>query len=104
MAFVCCPLVFEFSVGIGGFVIGLSQISFFFSFSIHMILYGSTYIIKTLLKKNIFINSFRNIYKMLINMLYSHFFRNVTENLKFNQIKIFRKCFVLPGMKVLAVL
>ena len=28
----CCPLVFEFSVGIGGFVIGLSQISFFFSF------------------------------------------------------------------------
>ena len=32
MAFVCCPLVFEFSVGIGGFVIGLGQISFFFSF------------------------------------------------------------------------
>ena len=31
VAFVCCPLVFEFSVGIGGFVIGLSQISFFFS-------------------------------------------------------------------------
>ena len=31
MAFVCCPLVFEFSVGIGGFVIGLGQISFFFS-------------------------------------------------------------------------
>ena len=29
---VCCPLVFEFSVGIGGFVIGLGQISFFFSF------------------------------------------------------------------------
>ena len=28
----CCPLVFEFSVGIGGFVIGLGQISFFFSF------------------------------------------------------------------------
>ena len=27
----CCPLVFEFSVGIGGFVIGLGQISFFFS-------------------------------------------------------------------------
>ena len=27
----CCPLVFEFSVGIGVFVIGLSQISFFFS-------------------------------------------------------------------------
>ena len=26
---VCCPLVFEFSVGIGGFVIGLGQISFF---------------------------------------------------------------------------
>ena len=29
----CCPLVFEFSVGIGGFVIGLGQISFFFSCS-----------------------------------------------------------------------
>ena len=28
---VCCPLVFEFSVGIGGFVIGLGQIAFFFS-------------------------------------------------------------------------
>ena len=28
---VCCPLVFEFSVGIGGFVIRLGQISFFFS-------------------------------------------------------------------------
>ena len=27
----CCPLVFEFSVSIGGFVIGLGQISFFFS-------------------------------------------------------------------------
>ena len=27
----CCPLVFEFSVGIGGFFIGLGQISFFFS-------------------------------------------------------------------------
>ena len=27
----CCPLVFEFSVGIGGFVIGLGQISIFFS-------------------------------------------------------------------------
>ena len=27
----CCPLVFEFSVGIGGFVIGLGQISFFFN-------------------------------------------------------------------------
>ena len=27
----CCPLVFEFSVGIGGFDIGLGQISFFFS-------------------------------------------------------------------------
>ena len=30
----CCPLVFEFSVDIGGFVIGLGQISFFFSLSI----------------------------------------------------------------------
>ena len=27
----CCPLVFELSVGIGGFVIGLGHISFFFS-------------------------------------------------------------------------
>ena len=27
----CCPLVFEFSVGIGVFVIGLSQISSFLS-------------------------------------------------------------------------
>ena len=26
--FVCCPLVFEFSVCIGVFVIGMSQISF----------------------------------------------------------------------------
>ena len=31
VAFVCCPLVFEFSVGTGGFVIGLGQIVFFFS-------------------------------------------------------------------------
>ena len=30
----CCPLVFEFSVGIGGFVIGLGQISFFCSLHI----------------------------------------------------------------------
>ena len=29
VTFVCCHLVFEFSVGIGGFVIGMSQISFF---------------------------------------------------------------------------
>ena len=34
MACVCCPLVFEFSVGIGGFVIGLSQSpSFLFTYS-----------------------------------------------------------------------
>ena len=31
VAFLCCPLVFEFSVGMGVFVMGLSQISFFFS-------------------------------------------------------------------------
>ena len=31
MAFLCCPLVFEFSVGIRVFVIGLNQISIFFS-------------------------------------------------------------------------
>ena len=36
----CCPLVFEFSVGIGGFVIGLGQISFFFSLKIMIILYA----------------------------------------------------------------
>ena len=30
----CCLFVFEFSVGIGGFVIGLSQISFFFSLTV----------------------------------------------------------------------
>ena len=34
----CCPLVFEFSVGIGGFVIGLGQISFFFSLYLTMTL------------------------------------------------------------------
>ena len=33
VAFLCCPLVFELPVGIGVFVIGLSQISFFFCFS-----------------------------------------------------------------------
>ena len=32
----CCPLVFELSVGIGGFVIGLGQISFFFSFFFYL--------------------------------------------------------------------
>ena len=31
----CCPLVFEFSVGIGGFVIGLGQISFFFTYDVY---------------------------------------------------------------------
>ena len=31
----CCPLVFEFSVGIGVFVIGLGQISFFFFLHIY---------------------------------------------------------------------
>ena len=29
VAFLCCPLVFEFSVGIGFFFVELSQISFF---------------------------------------------------------------------------
>ena len=38
----CCPLVFEFSVGIGGFVIGLAQISFFFSLDMgHMRISGT---------------------------------------------------------------
>ena len=32
MAFLCCQLVVEFSVGIGDFVIGPSQISVLFSF------------------------------------------------------------------------
>ena len=32
----CCPLVFEFSVGIGFFVIGLGQISFFFSVAMEL--------------------------------------------------------------------
>ena len=32
----CCPLVFDFSVDIGGFVIGLGQISFFFSCYVKM--------------------------------------------------------------------
>ena len=45
---------------------------------IRVILYGSTYIIKHY-RKNIFKNPFRNINKMLYNMLYIHFFRNVTE-------------------------
>ena len=36
VAFLFCPLVFEFSVGIEVFVIGLSQISFFFSLHIHI--------------------------------------------------------------------
>ena len=31
VVFLSCPLVFEYSVGIGYFVIGMSQISFFFS-------------------------------------------------------------------------
>ena len=35
----CCPLVFEFSVGIEGFVIGLGQISFFFSSYKTLLLY-----------------------------------------------------------------
>ena len=35
----CCPLVFEFSVGIGGFVIGLGQISFFFSLTLNVLMF-----------------------------------------------------------------
>ena len=34
----CCPLVFEFSVGIGGFVIGQGQISFFYLLSIELLI------------------------------------------------------------------
>ena len=33
MAFLCCDVALDFSVGVGAFVIGLSQISFFFSSS-----------------------------------------------------------------------
>ena len=32
VAFLFCPLVFEFSVAIGVFIIGLSQISFFLQY------------------------------------------------------------------------
>ena len=46
VAFECCPLVFEFSVGIGGFVIGLGQIFFFFSSNAK----------KELVARNIYIN------------------------------------------------
>ena len=37
---------------------------------------------------------------MLYNMLYIHFFRNVIEKPQINQFKIFRKCFVLPGIAI----
>ena len=43
----CCPLVFEFSVGIGGFVIGLGQISFFFS----LVLIWNEFILSNFLRK-----------------------------------------------------
>ena len=66
---------------------------------IHVILYDSTYVIKTL-SKNIFISPFRNIYKMLHNIPYTHFFRNLQKT-KINQFKMFRKCFVLPGYTTL---
>ena len=48
-------------------------------------------------RKNIFINPLRNINKMLYNMLYIHFLRNIIDKTQINQLKIFRKCFVLPG-------
>ena len=35
MAFWCCKFCFEFSVGIGAFVIGLCQISLYFSDWLH---------------------------------------------------------------------
>ena len=47
----CCPLVFEFSVGIGGFVIGLGQISFFFSKSAKKELYVYCNVCETSLVK-----------------------------------------------------
>ena len=40
----CCPLVFEFSVGIGGFVIGLGQISFFFALYIDFLAFLAHYL------------------------------------------------------------
>ena len=63
---------------------------------IRVILYGSTYTIKTF-SKNIYTDPFRNIYKMLYNMLYTHFFRNVTEKPNINQFKVFWKCFCYLG-------
>ena len=45
VAFLCCSLVFEFSVCIGVFVIGLSEISFFFSFHVPFCLQIRTYCI-----------------------------------------------------------
>ena len=39
----CCPLVFEFSVSIGVFVIGLGQISFFFSLCIYYCVFDTFY-------------------------------------------------------------
>ena len=50
----CCPLFFEFSVGMGGFVIGLGQISFFFSscINVHILFIISSFlnVINQLLK------------------------------------------------------
>ena len=46
MSFLCCPLVFEFSVGIGVFVIGMSQISFFF-------LYGKNVMCRVIFFSNV---------------------------------------------------
>ena len=46
----CCPLVFEFSVGIGGFVIGLGQISFFFSLKVKSRKYQGVFEVKSRVK------------------------------------------------------
>ena len=40
VAFLCCPIVFEFSVGIEFFALDLSQISFFFSLKFNMGFYS----------------------------------------------------------------
>ena len=59
----CCPLVFEFSVGIGGFVIGLGQISFFFS---HPVIYDDlVYKLRRVKCKAIFVSSGSKIVKRL---------------------------------------
>ena len=54
MAFLCGTLLFRFSVGVGAFVIGLSQISFFFSYiNIPICLYNLTNTTRHMLRLSI---------------------------------------------------